>query len=536
MVAEAAEVADKPIAVRFFGEDLVLYRGQSGAVYMVDAYCPHMGTPIAGAVNQTARWDDSYRPKPIDGTFADHPGLAGRGRASMHADSFQSDVHPYAGPMGPAYRIKTRKAGGKMASMCPTYLFPKNGKLVMMCGALLGFDLKLLDPESLEMLARYRLPMRPSAFQAMINRDPSISFSDSSGGAYLFLDKKDRIVFADARQIIQRIEIIEDENGEFSFRQERSWNMRDHVPNDCRHYNNWFPRGECDMITTVMPDYGGLYWWVTRFGRVGTLDPETGRVATHRLDGEEIQNAVAVDASGVYILSDHAMYAFAADGAGVPQVKWRESYDRGSGRKIGSINQGSGTTPTILGDDYITFADNADPQINLIVLRRGDLGLSDVRRVCSVPVFEPGKSATDNSIIAIGRSILIENNHGFTNGFTHDDYGAITGGVARIDIREDLTGCDIVWTSDLVVPSVVPKLSSANGIAYFYSFDPTDDGDQLWSLVGLDFETGKEIVRIPTGVGDGFNNNWASIAIAPDGETTYVGSMGGTIQIRTKDR
>ena len=47
MVAEASEVADKPISVRFFGEDLVLYRGESGAVYMVEAYCPHMGTHLA---------------------------------------------------------------------------------------------------------------------------------------------------------------------------------------------------------------------------------------------------------------------------------------------------------------------------------------------------------------------------------------------------------------------------------------------------------------------------------------------------------
>jgi len=47
MVAEASEVTSVPLAVRYFGQDLVLYRGQSGRVYMVDAYCPHMGTHLA---------------------------------------------------------------------------------------------------------------------------------------------------------------------------------------------------------------------------------------------------------------------------------------------------------------------------------------------------------------------------------------------------------------------------------------------------------------------------------------------------------
>lgn len=47
MVAESSEVTSVPKAVRYFGQDLVLYRGQSGRAYMVDAYCPHMGTHLA---------------------------------------------------------------------------------------------------------------------------------------------------------------------------------------------------------------------------------------------------------------------------------------------------------------------------------------------------------------------------------------------------------------------------------------------------------------------------------------------------------
>jgi 3-ketosteroid 9alpha-monooxygenase subunit A len=47
MVAEATELDGGPIAVRFFGRDLVIYRGKSGRIVMLDAYCPHMGTHLA---------------------------------------------------------------------------------------------------------------------------------------------------------------------------------------------------------------------------------------------------------------------------------------------------------------------------------------------------------------------------------------------------------------------------------------------------------------------------------------------------------
>ena len=47
MVAGADEVADRPVPVRYFGEDMVLYRGESGTAHLVSAYCPHMGAHLA---------------------------------------------------------------------------------------------------------------------------------------------------------------------------------------------------------------------------------------------------------------------------------------------------------------------------------------------------------------------------------------------------------------------------------------------------------------------------------------------------------
>ncbi len=47
MVADSDELGAIPLALRFFDCDLALYRGGSGQVVLLDAYCPHMGTHIA---------------------------------------------------------------------------------------------------------------------------------------------------------------------------------------------------------------------------------------------------------------------------------------------------------------------------------------------------------------------------------------------------------------------------------------------------------------------------------------------------------
>lgn len=486
---------------------------------------------FAGASTAAVAWDERFVAGAVPGWIEPHPGLAAVGSGTMHADGFQSDTHPAAGPMGTRLEVRSRTAGSGTPRQCATFVFRADGKPVSLCGGVSGFRIVLLDPDTLSMLARYDMPMRPSSFEALARRNMDIVFGDSSGGAYLFIDARDRVVFGNSRQQIIRLRTVRDGGG-WRFEEDAKWDMAPHVPHDCFNYDNLRPRGECDKITTVMPDHQGRYWWVTRNGRVGTLDPATGKVAVTAL-GEEIQNAIAMDSRAIYVVSDHAQYAFAAGADGKPVASWREPYDRGRGRKVGSINQGSGTTPTLLGERYITYTDNADPRMNLIVLRRGALAPGEARQVCKVPLFKDGASTTDNSMIGLGRSIIVENNAGFTNSFTHKDWKAMAGGVVRVDIREDETGCDVIWESPLVVPSVVGKLSVGNGIAYFYSFDQKGDAEPEWSLAGLDFKTGKQVLKVPTGRGKPWDNNWSAIAIAPDG-TLYVGVSRGLVQVRQK--
>lgn len=51
IVAESKELDEGPRAVRFFGQDLALYRGESGKPVLLDAYCAHMGTHLTASTS-----------------------------------------------------------------------------------------------------------------------------------------------------------------------------------------------------------------------------------------------------------------------------------------------------------------------------------------------------------------------------------------------------------------------------------------------------------------------------------------------------
>ncbi len=487
---------------------------------------PETPRPFANITQEAGKLTGSpAQPKPVNFSIEPHPFMAAQGLNSMHADSHNSDVHA-TGPLGISPQVRTRRGSMLYGGQCATLTFDSENHLLMLCAGFTGFRIHLLEPRSLRLLAEYQLPIRPSMYDALFKLDFSYIMEDSSG-AYFYLDHHDRVVMAASDQTIRRIAHKQTHAGDWVFYVDGQWDLSGHVPHDCTSPANPRPSGECDPITALLPDYQGLIWWVSRYGRIGTLNTDTAAVQVMRLAGEEIQNGFAVARDGVFIVSDHALYKLQADEHALPYIVWKEAYDRGTHRKVGTINQGSGTTPTLMGEDYITIADNADGRINLLVFNRKD-NVSD-RLLCKTPLFTEGHSVTDNSMIALNRAIIIENNAGYKSVFEQKDWANAGGGIMRIDVREDHSGCDVVWSSDEKAPSVVAKLAHENGLVYFYTFEPRGK-QQAWFLLALDFETGETRFRIYTGTGQQFNNNWSPIALAPDG-TAYVGTFGGVIAI-----
>jgi hypothetical protein len=103
-----------------------------------------------------------------------------------------------------------------------------------------------------------------------------------------------------------------------------------------------------------------------------------------------------------------------------------------------------------------------------------------------------------------------------------------TPGFARVDVRADGSGCDLVWTNtDVRAPTDVPKLSDRTGLIYSYE----QSAPNTWFWVAIDAHTGETKWRQYAGSGLSFNNNYAGIALAADG-SAYLGVIGGLVRLR----
>jgi hypothetical protein len=428
--------------------------------------------------------------------------MAANGRNSVHNDAYQTDTYRNSGPLGRRTRVFTQSIDGLggLGSCGITIAFDKRGRLVTTCISATSVELRLMDAD-LDTVASHQLPPRIIP--------PGVSPLQSPGGAYFYIDDKDRAVVSIGRQIF----VVAIRGN--SLERVEAYDLTAVIPAD-------------DQLNSALPDWSGRLWFVTRqHGIVGALDRASGRVlGTHRT-GEAIGNSFAMDETGgVFVVTDKAQYRYDASPSGKPKVSWRVRYDNVGAKKPGQFDAGSGTTPTLMGKKYLSIADNA-ARMQVVVMRRAKrLRRGQRRVVCEQPVFRRGAGATENSIIATGRSMVVENNYGYFPPPDATSNGATTRpGVERVDIRRGGKGCRTVWKSSEISPSTVPKLSLANGLIYLYT-KPKGTPD-AWYLTAVDFHTGKTVWRRLMGTGVLFNVHYAGITISPRG-VLYAGVLGGT--------
>jgi hypothetical protein len=417
-----------------------------------------------------------------------------------------TDTYDRAGPLGRRMEVTSTFHGAECASLA----FDEQGRIVTICVGAQGPTLVMIDPETLATKTTMPLPPRSGGGTG------STPFNDFSGGGYFYLDNEYRVVTPTNNRQIWVVGTTTSPEGP-AFEVERMYDLSATVV-----------PGE--GIVSALPDWDGLIWWVTTRGQVGTVEPDSGTVQSTTLEGEVIANSFAVDETGgVFVVSDHALYRFDASADGAPTVTWRRKYARGTRQKPGQVSRGSGTTPTLLGRRYVAITDNAEPRMHVVVYRRE--ASSRGRKVCGEPVFRKGKSATDNSLIGIGRSLIVENNYGYEGPAATEQGGSTTPGLARVDFAGGT--CRTVWTSKERAPSVVPKASLATGLVYTYTKPPREDEIDPWYLTALDYRTGKTVFKRLAGTGLGYNNNYAPVTIGPDG-SAYVGALGGLVKLRDR--
>ena len=441
-------------------------------------------------------------PRPVAMDIPQHPFLAANGRSSMHDDGWATDAYRGPGPLGRSPEVQTAWYG---LEECATLAFDSEERIVALCGDLRGPVLHVLDPENMRPLATMRLPDRPE----VKGKKP---WENLCAGAYFYLDRDDRAVVATTDRRVLEVS-TSDATGRPRLKVERSFSVADEVPHD-------------DCLVALMPDWAGRTWFVTQDGRVGTVDPGTGQVAVRDL-GEEVANSLAVDEGGVYVVTVRALYRMRAGAAGRPEVLWRATYDRGSRTKPGQLSRGSGTTPTVLPGGRVAITDNADPRMHVAFY-----DAATGRLVCQAPVFAPGRSATENSLVSVGDGVIAENNYGYAGPASTLLGRATTPGLARVDLSGGR--CSVAWTSAEIAPTSVPKASLANGLVYAYTKKPTLWGVSAWYLTAIDVRTGRTAFSVRTGLGTLMNNHYAAITLAPDG-SAYVATLAGMVRVRDGD-
>jgi hypothetical protein len=458
----------------------------SDAAFIGAAASAHPTTPVAAPQN---------------------PNMAANPNGNLHNDTWMTDAYNRPGPLG---RNLETFSGADSPSLCGSLTFDTNGNVLAVCpSAGAPPQARIIDPKTLDVIARLDLPTAPDPAGTKI-------FQNFTGGGYFFLDKKNQIWSATKTS---HLWVIGESRDGDKLVKRREFDLTSVLEPD-------------ERVTSALPDFDGNVWFVSKKnGKVGILDPKTGKLGVLRT-GEEIENSFAVGEDGIYIVSDKRMYKFVRGKNGKPKIAWKVTYENSGIHKPSQVDAGSGTTPTLMPGGYVTITDNADP-MNVVVYRTGTkLKKGQKRTVCEVPVFGKGASATENSLNATGRMIFVENNYGYQDPFGPTANAPTKAGFARVDINKKGTGCRKVWTNTTeAAPSVVPKLSTKTGLLYTYTQNRDSAGVQRWDWSAIDYRNGKRVWRQLAGTGAAFNNNYAGIAVAPDG-SLLLGTIGGLVGLR----
>lgn len=384
----------------------------------------------------------------------DNPYDGPTGTASRHGDSGASDTTSLPGPG--TGRVLAQPIG--LSAACPTVLIGSDGLPVALCTQAPGRSPRvyLLDKST-------GTPLTSMAVAA--------SSPLGGGHGYLdaYLDHNDRLVLVDGDNNLIRISHSRNKLGLWGLSIAESTPLGAGLPSG-------------DSVTSVAPAYNGKVWYATAGGTVGMVDTAARKVTSVALpDGEHVANSISTAPQGTAVVTTHALYLLTEDPAGNPAVKYRVGYDRGSARKPGQLSWGSGSTPTffgpVTGGEYLALVDNADRQVHLLVVSTASGAV-----LCTTPVLTSGGPGSENSSIGAGRTVIASSTYGYPYPTVPSDAdpavpatAPFVGGMTRVDVRPDNSGCDVAWNNS-VRSAAVPKLSVADGmIATVTRHNPVND-------------------------------------------------------------
>ncbi len=504
-----------------------------------------MANPILAVKSKTLKAPSAatvvaYTPEPgLARSGKPHPCLT-KNTASMHDDAGASDASIYSGPYEKNATIryfenKTQKFGG----ICASTAIDDAGRLITMSFTKERTTLVVMDPQLLEPTAAFEIPPRDTkTITAIFNVGKIFK---STAGAYFCVDNHARIIVPTTKREIWLVEQRPEATTDEYFRLQRVIKT-DTDPKDSINCTvpvwDATPHGPLDAAPSG-------YWFTTESGKVGVARPTAQpQVKTIELPAnEKINNGAAISENGLYVVTNVALYRLQLVGGKIEIVR-RTEYENGV-QKPGQPFNGSGTTPTLLGNDFVAIGNGAKT-MEACIYHQTTLELLDSR-----PVFADAiGSACDNSFVGVktakGYAIVVSNTFGYHNPMQMDGF-VQSKGITRLDVDElGRFGKDATWArSDISMMSALPKVSIPRGLVYGYSMrwlekpkkGPKDavgsKGKWEWSVVGIDFATGKTVYKQPIYSGSfsrNQDNGWGTIALTPNG-SFVVGMWRGMLRV-----
>jgi hypothetical protein len=497
--------------------------------------------------------------------------------------------------------------------MCPSFAFVDENTMVTLSFDRANTTLLLVDIEdTLKLLDAIPIPGRGHKAAELAGKKARMAlFRNTSGGAYFFLSKNDEVIIPGPEYQILYIpirdrsfvrpemvsyEIMEEiKNGDLIHEglsdkeggnrltavmpdaDGNVWytskmgvigviDLKNHVKGECPNtYSHLI--SEFGLLRKIQQFYGKKYdsYEAVEFYREGMTDFEYRKEFRKFFmvdpdSREEIQNSFSIGKDGVYIVSNIAIYKFRFNDKTKKiemDPKWEETFHNTGDQiyyndwtqKMGQLNNGSGTTPTLMDDRFVIIGDNDYHQINMVIYSQEDGSL-----VSRHKLFNFDSSACENSIVAYRNSLIIGNTFNYIDPFKENE---TSGGINRFDLNQETGKFELRedWPAEFIdAQTATPKMSTANGLIYVYNRQENSDDDYHdWQLTAIDFETGRKVFYIRPVFEKGefndnisffirayamgnknydqkvFNNIWATYTFGPN-NSIYIGAYRGFLK------
>jgi hypothetical protein len=505
--------------------------------------------------------------------------------------------------------------GSDFSGMCPAFEFVNDSTFVTLSFGRATTTLVLLKvTDTITLLDALDIPGRGNKVWEMIGKKGRDKiFHNTAGGAYSYLSGHDRLYIPGANNTILRIKILNDRFDEENIKtfdvkdQVGAGNYFDETMNEKESMNVltalmpdldgniWFTSrhgivgllhrseisGDSCMrvyatyigvmagVEKIKSDYreelayaGGLENFrsindltqesLQKFKDYFMSDPDTR---------EEIQNSFSVGMDGVFIVTNYALYKlrFNEENQIIElDPEWQDNFRNGEliyendhQVKPGQLNNGSGTTPTLVDTRFVAICDNDTSRVNLCIFDRktGDL-------VFKYKLFDERGAAVENSVVAYENSLIVGNTYGYLDPFKPNP---TAGGIMRFDYNEIRKTFERVenWPAagQFDIKSATPKLSTPNGLVYIYNRADEPVNDHFdWQVTAIDFRTGRRVFYVKPYFKKGdfddninfllkwgslgmknydrkvFNNIWGTFTFGP-GNSFYIGTYRGFLRI-----